>query len=70
MNHLKRENSDKGDVFLGDENWDLDEWNRAKIDSFVKDHSLVLNDETKEWIKDLEYFLANKKLRREDKWQM
>jgi hypothetical protein len=70
LNFVKINNSDKSDVFLGYESWDLDEWNKAKIDSFVKDHSLVLNDEAKEWITDLEYFLANKKLRREDKWQM
>ncbi len=69
LNFLKKENADKGDLFSEDEQWDLVEWNNVKIEKFVKDHALVLNNDAIEWIKDLEYFLANKKLRREDNWQ-
>jgi hypothetical protein len=70
LNYIKIANQDKPELFNDYENWDFYEWDKSKIDSFIKDHSLVLNDESKEWILDLDYFLANNQLRREENWQM
>ena len=47
----------------------LDEWDASKIIKLINDNNLKKSEETDECFSDLEYFLKNKKLRREDKWQ-
>jgi len=42
---------------------------RGKLDQFIKDNSLKKSKETDECILDLNHFLKNRKLRREDSWQ-
>lgn len=70
LNYLKIVNPDKADAFQGYDSWNIYEWDKAKVDSFIRDHSLEINGEAKECLADLDYYLAKKKLRREDKWQM
>jgi len=47
----------------------MDDWDKIKLAQFIKDNGLMKTSEAEEWIQDLEYFLENRKLRRDDKWQ-
>ena len=44
-------------------------WDKRQLDQFMKDHSLQVNSDGAELILDLDFWLQNKKLRREEKWQ-
>lgn len=47
----------------------MDDWDIKKIENLIKENSLHVCEETREKIIDLHYFIENKKLRREEKWQ-
>ncbi|MFO7773545.1 MAG: hypothetical protein R6V59_06395 [Dehalococcoidia bacterium] len=66
---LKKANEDKDAVFDGYEDWDIHDWDKDKLEAFIRDHALNRNEEVVEWIRDLDYFAQTKRLRREDKWQ-
>jgi len=44
-------------------------WDKSKLEKFIKDNDLKKSEEAEEWIRDLDYFLKNKKLKREELWQ-
>ena len=66
---LRETNPDKIDLLKNIFEKKLDEWDAPKIIKFINDNNLKKTKETDECFSDLEYFLKNKKLRREDKWQ-
>lgn len=66
---LRDWNPEKKSLFEGLDRWDIYDWDRAKLDKFISDNDLKKNEETEESIRDLDYFLKNRKLRREDLWQ-
>jgi len=47
----------------------MDGWDKSRPEKFIKDNDLKKNKQTEEFIRDLEYFLQNRKLRREEQWQ-
>ena len=57
------------DFYKGFPDWDFTEWDRAKIEKFAKENTLTINDDVKEWLDDIDYFVQTKKLRRPDAWQ-
>lgn len=57
------------DFYKGFPDWDFTEWNREKIEKFAKENTLSINNEAKEWLEDIDYFVRTKKLRRPDAWQ-
>jgi hypothetical protein len=62
-------NPEKESLFEGLEEGKMDRWDRSRLEKFIKDNDLKKNEQTKELIRDLEYFLQNRKLRREEQWQ-
>ena len=66
---LKKANKDKSAVFDGCEDWAIHDWDKDKLEAFIREHALDKNEEVVEWIRDLDYFEQTRKLRREDKWQ-
>ena len=67
LRSLLTSNPEKNGLFEG-----LDEGKMDSIrdfEKFIKDNDLKRSKETDEAILDLQYFLKNKKLRREDQWQ-
>lgn len=69
LRSLKKANEDKSAVFDGCGDWDIHDWDKDKLEAFIREHALDKNEEVIEWICDLDYFAQTKKLRREDKWQ-
>jgi hypothetical protein len=69
LHSLRTANPGKESLFAGLDDGKMNDWDKAKLDKFIKDNNLTVNDEGAEWIKDLDFFLNNKKLRREEKWQ-
>ena len=47
----------------------MDDWDKGKIETFIRENNLNKSEDTDEWLLDLDYFLKQRKLRREDKWQ-
>jgi hypothetical protein len=66
---LQKVNPGKEELFKGVLEGNIGFLDKAWLEKFIKENALVMNEETEEWIRDLDYFLSNKKLRREDKWQ-
>jgi hypothetical protein len=66
---LKKSNPTKETLFEGLRDGTMDDWDKEKIVSFITKHDLNKGKDTDECFLDLEYFLKNRKLRREDKWQ-
>lgn len=66
---LRDPNPDKKDLIKKLLDKKSDDWNAQNVIQFIKDNDLNKSTETDECFLDLEYFLKNKKLRREDKWQ-
>jgi hypothetical protein len=66
---LKKANKDKSAVFDGCEDWAIHDWDKDRLEAFVREHALDRDEEVAEWISDLDYFERTKKLRRDDKWQ-
>jgi len=71
LHSLLKLNPEKGSLFEGvsDMNPQWFDWNKNKLETFIKDNDLKKNEETEELIRDLDYFLKNRKLRREEHWQ-
>ena len=46
-----------------------DDWDAKAFEKFITDNSLKEEEETKQWLLDLDYFRSTHKLRREDHWQ-
>jgi hypothetical protein len=65
---IRPENWEELNYYQGFQNWDFSEWDKARIESFAKTHSLEINDEAKEWLADIEYLSQTKKLRRPETW--
>ena len=66
---LKKANPEKEELFKGINDGKMDHWNKETIEKFINNQKLIESNETKETILDIDYFLENKKLRRENKWQ-
>lgn len=66
---LRDPNADKKDLIKKLLDKKSDDWNAQNVIQFIQDNDLNKSTETDECFLDLEYFLKNKKLRREDKWQ-
>ena len=66
---LKNSNPEKEELFEGINDGKMDNWEKGKIEIFIKEHNLNKSEDTDECFIDLDYFLKNRKLRREDKWQ-
>jgi hypothetical protein len=46
-----------------------DDWDQKAFEKFFADNGLKEDEETKQWLLDLDYFRSTRKLRREDRWQ-
>jgi hypothetical protein len=46
-----------------------DDWDAKAFEKFIADNGLKEEEETKQWLLDLDYFRSTHKLRREDHWQ-
>jgi hypothetical protein len=70
IDSLRDPNPDKNNLLLTVLKEQLDNsWDTRKTVQFIKDNDLKKSKETEECFMDLEYFLENKILRREEKWQ-
>src|SRR5437016_1000407 len=56
-------------LFAGLDDGQMDGWDKSKLEQFIEKNGLKKNGETEEWLRDLDYFLLNHKLRREAAWQ-
>jgi hypothetical protein len=66
---IKEANPDKQTLFEGLDAGKMDDIDRSKLENFIKNNALKTSENTKEAILDLDFFLKNKKLRRESEWQ-
>lgn len=66
---LKEANPDKGPLFEGIDDGKMDGFNREQLEKFIQDNKLKRSEATEEWFRDLDFFLKNKRLRRDDQWQ-
>ena len=66
---LKAANPGKETLFDGLDGGKMDQWDEQRVEKLVKDNALQKNHAVEEAILDLQYFLKNKKLRREEEWQ-
>jgi hypothetical protein len=46
-----------------------DDWDAKAFEKFIADNDLAEDEETRQWLLDLDYFRQNRKLRRDDHWQ-
>jgi hypothetical protein len=69
LHSLRSSNPGKESLFEGLEDGKMDGWDKSKLEKFIKDSGLKKSEQTEEWIRDLDYFLKNRKLRREEQWQ-
>jgi len=69
LHSLRSSNSGEESLFEGLEEGKMDGWDKSRLEKFIKDNDLKKNKQTEEFIRDLEYFLQNRKLRREEQWQ-
>ena len=69
LHSLRSSNPGKESLFEGLEDGKMDGWDKNKLEKFIKDSGLKKSEQTEEWIRDLDYFLKNRKLRREEQWQ-
>ena len=65
---LKSANPGKDDA-LFNELTAHDDWDAKAFEKFIADNGLKEDEETKQWLLDLDYFRDTRKLRREDHWQ-
>ena len=68
LHSMKPENSENIEIYKNFRSWDFSDWDTKKINDFISSNSLVVTDETKEWLEDFDYFIKTKKLRRSDQW--
>jgi hypothetical protein len=66
---LLRSNTGKESLIKGLSDDETYNWDKSKLEKFIKDNELKKSEETEEWIRDLDYFLKNGKVRREEQWQ-
>jgi hypothetical protein len=66
---LKGSNPGKEALFEGLSDGKMNGWDKAKLDKFIKDNNLKTSDDAAELFQDLDFFLKNKRLRREELWQ-
>lgn len=69
LHSLKSSNPGKEELFEGINDGKMDDWDKGKIETFIRENNLNKSEDTDEWLLDLDYFLKQRKLRREDKWQ-
>ena len=69
LHSLKSSNPGKEELFEGINDGKMDDWDKGKIETFIRENNLNKSEEADEWLLDLDYFLKQRKLRREDKWQ-
>ena len=67
LRSLLNSNPEKTGLFEGLDEGKMD--SIQDVEKFIKDNDLKRSKETDEAILDLQYFLKNKKLRRDDQWQ-
>jgi hypothetical protein len=66
---LRTSNPGKAALFAGLDEGQMSDWDKGKLEQFIKDNALQVNSDGAELMTDLDYFLTNKKLRREELWQ-
>jgi hypothetical protein len=69
LRSLRTSNPAKKSFFEGLDDGRMSDWDKARLDQFIKDNDLQVSNDGAESILDLDFFLKNKKLRREDQWQ-
>jgi truncated hemoglobin YjbI len=69
LHSLRSLNPEKQSLFEGLEEGEMDGWDKNRLEKFIKDNTLKKSEQTEEWIRDLEFFLKNRKLRREEQWR-
>jgi hypothetical protein len=69
LHSLRSSNPEKEFLFEGLEEGKMDGWDKSRLEKFIKDSGLKKSEQTEELIGDLEFFLKNRKLRREEQWQ-
>jgi hypothetical protein len=69
LGNLKAANTNKIELFTDLDNWKFREWNYEKIEKFITDNTLLVNDAVSDYLEDFKYFITNRTLRREDEWQ-
>lgn len=69
LHSLKSSNPGKEELFEGINDGKMDDWDKGKIETFIRENNLNKSEDTDEWLLDLDYFVKQRKLRREDKWQ-
>lgn len=69
LSSLRPEGWEQMEAFEHFSDWDFPYWEKEQIERLIKDHSLEVNDDAKEWLADLDYFMQTKKLRRPDAWE-
>ena len=70
LGSLKTANTGSAAIFHGLDDWKAtDGWDKNRLEEFIVEHGLTKDENTSEWLSDLDYFIENRKLRREDKWQ-
>ncbi len=62
-------NPGKEALFQGLDDGKMDGWDKTKLENFIKNNALKTTAKTEQWLQDLDYFLKNRKLRREKQWQ-
>lgn len=66
---LRGANPEKEKVFQDVDDSKGFDWSPESTQRFINQHELKKNEDTNDAISDLDYFLAHRRLKREDKWQ-
>lgn len=66
---LRRSNPGKEASFESLDRTKTESWDTARLEAFIEDNGLTKSEEVEEYIRDLEYFVKNRRLRRESQWQ-
>jgi hypothetical protein len=69
LRSLREANPEKEPLFKGVDDGKMDDWDRVRLETFIKENQLKTTEDTQEWMRDLEFFLRTRTLRREEQWQ-
>jgi hypothetical protein len=69
VHSLRDSNPGKESLFEGSDDGKMDGWDKIKLERFIKENNLKINEDGEEWIRDLDFFLKTRRLRREERWQ-
>jgi hypothetical protein len=69
LRSLRTSNPEKEQLFKGLDDAKTVIADKTQLDQFIKGNNLQISDDAAELISDLDFFIKNKKLRRDDQWQ-